>query len=105
MENMIVFNLFLVFSCGVLMATYMNTKRIVVKPLIFSILVSGIVEILLVKLKSPFVEYGTFAIFLCTLLWAYKDFIFEKSHLINRIWSLLSILNFILFIIVLLNSI
>ncbi|WP_048055321.1 hypothetical protein [Pyrococcus sp. NA2] len=105
MEKMIVFSLFLIFSCGVLMGTYMNTKRIVVRPLIFSILVSGIVEILLVKLKSSFVEYGTFAIFLCTLLWAYKDLIFERSHLINRIWSLLSILNFILFITVLLSSI
>ena len=104
MEGIIIYSLFLIFSCGILMATYMNTKKIVVRPLILAILVSGIAEILLVKLKSSFVGYGTFAIFLCMLLWAYKDLIFERSHLISRIWSLLSILNFVLFIIVLLSS-
>jgi len=101
-RKMVVFSLFLIFSCGVLMATY---KRIVVKPLIFAALASGIAEILLVKLNSSFVGEGTFAIFLCTLLWGYKDLIFKKSELINRIWSVLSILNFILFLIVLLSSI
>jgi len=102
---MVIFSLFLIFSFGILMATYVNTKRIVVKPLIFATLASGIVEILLAKLNSSFVGEGTFAIFLCTLLWGYKDLIFKKSELINRIWGLLSILNFILFIVVLLSSI
>ncbi|USS41003.1 hypothetical protein NF865_01930 [Thermococcus aggregans] len=104
MEKLIVFSLSLIFSVGILVATYVNTKRIIVKPLVLAVLVSGIAGSLLIALNSSFIEYGTFAIFLCVLLWGYKNLIFERFSLINRVWSLLSILNLILFVLVLIHS-
>ncbi|NJE26387.1 hypothetical protein E3E22_07100 [Thermococcus sp. MV5] len=105
MEKLMIFTLFLIFSGGVIAATYVNTRKVIIKPLIFSVMASAIGAISLFKLGSPFMKYGTAAIFLSTILWTYKDLIFGKSNLMNRIWLLTSILNFVLFVAILIRSI
>ena len=104
MEKTAVFSLSLIFSLGVLAATYVNTKRTIVRPLLLAIIASGIAGSLLVTFNSSSPEYGTFAVFLGILLWGYKDLIFDKSNLMNKILALLSVLSFILFVLVLLSS-
>ncbi|USS41518.1 hypothetical protein NF865_04970 [Thermococcus aggregans] len=87
-----------------LAATYVNIKRIIVRPLLLAVIASGIAGSLLVAFSSSSIEHGTFAVFLGILLWGHKDLMFDKSNLMNKILALLSVLNFILFVLVLLSS-